>query len=82
MITPRFSLDQTDVQLIINVYAPYTNVKDTEIEVIEDCVIFYSTPYYLRYTTTQRRIAPKNIILQIVVIESTLLMKYIFPIAD
>lgn len=48
MITPKFDLSQTDTQLIINVYAPYTKVKDTEIDVNEDCVIFYSTPYYLR----------------------------------
>ena len=48
MITPRFSLSQTDTQLIINIHAPYTNVKDTEIHVNDDDFRFFSSPYYLR----------------------------------
>jgi len=48
MITPRFTLDQDDRQLIITIFAPYTNVKDTEIHVHEDDVRFFSKPYYLR----------------------------------
>lgn len=49
MITPTFNLEQSDEHLIIQIHAPYTNAKDTEIDVNNDCVIFYSTPYYLRY---------------------------------
>jgi hypothetical protein len=48
MITPKFSLDQDEKQLIVIIHAPYTNVKDTEIEVMEDDFLFYSKPYYLR----------------------------------
>ncbi|CAG7727236.1 unnamed protein product [Allacma fusca] len=42
------TLEQTEAQLIINIIAPYTNVKDTEIHVNEDDFRFFSTPYYLR----------------------------------
>ncbi|CAL8145408.1 unnamed protein product [Orchesella dallaii] len=50
MITPKFELSQTETHLIIHIHAPYTSVKDTEIDVNEDSVIFHSSPYYLRLT--------------------------------
>ncbi|ODM92342.1 Protein SHQ1 [Orchesella cincta] len=55
MITPKFELSQTETHLIIHVWAPYTSVKDTEIEVVEEeVVIFASSPYYLRLTLPGR----------------------------
>jgi hypothetical protein len=48
MITPKFTLDQTETELILRIDAPYTNIKDTQIHVEGDDVRFYSAPYYLR----------------------------------
>jgi len=50
MITPRFKLEQDENTLIITILAPYTNVKDTEIHVLENDFRFHSAPYYLRLT--------------------------------
>jgi len=50
MITPKFELTQTETHIVILIHAPYTSVKDTEIDVNEDSVIFHSSPYYLRLT--------------------------------
>jgi len=48
MITPKFRLEQTDTQIKIFIEAPYVNVKDTEIHILENDFRFYSKPYYLR----------------------------------
>ncbi|XP_076665494.1 protein SHQ1 homolog isoform X2 [Andrena cerasifolii] len=48
MLTPRFEITQTDVEVSIIIHAPYANVKDTEIYVDGTDFRFYSTPYYLR----------------------------------
>lgn len=49
MLTPRFELSQTDSEVIIDVHAPYANIKDTEVYVEGTDFRFYSTPYYLRF---------------------------------
>nr|CAD7255734.1 unnamed protein product [Timema shepardi] len=48
MLTPRFELSQTDSLLTVIIYAPYTNIAETEVFVEENQFIFYSSPYYLR----------------------------------
>uniref|UniRef100_A0A914ELW4 Protein SHQ1 homolog n=1 Tax=Acrobeloides nanus TaxID=290746 RepID=A0A914ELW4_9BILA len=48
MITPRFKLTQDDSFLIVTIHAPYTNVKDAEIEYDEKMFLFNSKPYFLR----------------------------------
>ncbi|CAG2055988.1 unnamed protein product [Timema podura] len=49
MLTPRFELSQTDSLLTVIIYAPYTNIAETEVFVEENQFIFYSAPYYLRF---------------------------------
>ncbi|XP_059050548.1 protein SHQ1 homolog [Achroia grisella] len=48
MLTPRFKLSQDDNHVFICVHAPYTNVRDTEIDVDGDNFLFLSSPYFLR----------------------------------
>nr|CAD7442013.1 unnamed protein product [Timema bartmani] len=48
MLTPRFELSQTDSLLTVIIYAPYTNIAETEVFVEENQFFFYSSPYYLR----------------------------------
>lgn len=48
MLTPRFELSQDESELIINIYAPYANIKDTEVYVEKTDFRFFSSPYYLR----------------------------------
>ncbi|XP_076647425.1 protein SHQ1 homolog isoform X2 [Halictus rubicundus] len=48
MLTPRFEITQTDTEVAIVIYAPYANIKDTEVYVDGTDFRFYSTPYYLR----------------------------------
>ncbi|XP_031840180.1 protein SHQ1 homolog isoform X2 [Nomia melanderi] len=48
MLTPRFEITQTDTEVTIIIYAPYANIKDTEVYVDGTDFRFYSTPYYLR----------------------------------
>ncbi|CAD6208199.1 GSCOCG00010451001-RA-CDS [Cotesia congregata] len=48
MLTPRFELTQDDKELTINIYAPYANIKDTEVYVEKTDFRFFSSPYYLR----------------------------------
>ncbi|XP_072749378.1 protein SHQ1 homolog isoform X2 [Anoplolepis gracilipes] len=48
MLTPRFEITQTDIEVTITVHAPYANIKDTEVYVDGTDFRFFSTPYYLR----------------------------------
>jgi len=48
MLTPRFSLDQTDDSLTVRIYAPFTHVADTEVFFDDLDFRFYSRPYFLR----------------------------------
>jgi len=48
MLTPRFEVTQNDKFLIITIYAPFTNLQDTEIFMDLTDFRFYSKPYYLR----------------------------------
>lgn len=48
MLTPRFEVSQDDKFLIITIYAPFTNLQDTEIFMDLKDFRFYSKPYYLR----------------------------------
>jgi len=48
MLTPRFSLDQAEDFLTVRIFAPFTNVADTEVFFDELDFRFYSRPYFLR----------------------------------
>ncbi|KAG8323262.1 Hsp90 cochaperone shq1 [Homalodisca vitripennis] len=48
MLTPSFNISQTNEHLIINIQAPYTQLKDVEINALESEFWFYSSPYFLR----------------------------------
>ena len=48
MLTPRFTLDQDETFLIITIYAPFTNLSETEIFMDETDFRFFSKPYFLR----------------------------------
>lgn len=48
MLTPNFELDQTNDCLIIKIKAMFANVNETEIDVNDTEITFYSPPYYLR----------------------------------
>lgn len=48
MLTPRFQITQTDLEVTIIIHAPYANIKDVEIYAEENDFRFYATPYYLR----------------------------------
>jgi len=48
MLTPRFSLSQDDATLTITIYAPFTNLENTEIFMDGTDFRFFSKPYYLR----------------------------------
>ncbi|XP_011559748.3 protein SHQ1 homolog [Plutella xylostella] len=48
MLTPRFKLSQDENHVFITVHAPYTNVRDTEVEVDGESLLFVSSPYFLR----------------------------------
>ncbi|XP_045506597.1 protein SHQ1 homolog [Colias croceus] len=48
MLTPSFKLSQDENHVFITVHAPYTNVKDTEIDVDGENFLFVSSPYFLR----------------------------------
>ena len=48
MLTPRFELDQDDSFLIVTIYAPFTNISDTEIFMDDFDFRFFSKPYFLR----------------------------------
>ncbi|KHN78421.1 Protein SHQ1 -like protein [Toxocara canis] len=52
MITPLFSIKQDDDFLIVDIRAPYANVKDTEIEYDGRMFLFSSSPYFLRLHLT------------------------------
>jgi protein SHQ1 len=49
MLTPKFELTQTETKVCIIVFAPYTNVSETEVYVEKNDFRFFSPPYYLRY---------------------------------
>ena len=48
MITPRFNIVQSDEALTVTIYAPFTNVAETEIFMEERDFRFFSRPYFLR----------------------------------
>ncbi|KAG8323265.1 Hsp90 cochaperone shq1 [Homalodisca vitripennis] len=48
MLTPSFNISQTNEHLIINIQAPYTQLKNVEINALESEFWFYSSPYFLR----------------------------------
>uniref|UniRef100_A0A1B6H022 Protein SHQ1 homolog n=1 Tax=Cuerna arida TaxID=1464854 RepID=A0A1B6H022_9HEMI len=48
MLTPSFHISQTNEHLIINIQAPYTQLKDVQINALESEFWFYSSPYFLR----------------------------------
>jgi len=48
MLTPKFELTQTETKVCIIVFAPYTNISETEIYVEKNDFRFFSPPYYLR----------------------------------
>ena len=48
MLTPRFELDQDESFLLISIYAPFTNISDTEIFIDGLDFRFFSKPYFLR----------------------------------
>lgn len=48
MLTPRFQLSQTDSEVTIVIYAPYANIKETEVFAEDNDFRFFSNPYYLR----------------------------------
>jgi len=48
MLTPRFSLAQTEEFLTVTIYAPFTHIDQTEIFMDECDFRFFSKPYYLR----------------------------------
>ena len=48
MLTPRFTLGQDETFVTINIYAPFTNISDTEIFMDDLDFRFYSKPYFLR----------------------------------
>ena len=48
MITPRFTITQSDSALTVTIYAPFTNVADTEVFMEERDFRFFSKPYFLR----------------------------------
>ena len=48
MLTPRFTLEQDETFLIVKIYAPFTNLSETEIFMDETDFRFFSKPYFLR----------------------------------
>ncbi|PNF43936.1 hypothetical protein B7P43_G02786 [Cryptotermes secundus] len=48
MLTPKFELTQTETKVCITVFAPYTNISETEIYIEKNDFRFFSPPYYLR----------------------------------
>lgn len=48
MLTPVFQIDQTPEYVIIQIHAPYANVKDTEAEYCDLQFFFTSKPYFLK----------------------------------
>lgn len=49
MLTPKFELTQTETKVCITIYAPYTNISETDIYIEKNDFRFVSPPYYLRY---------------------------------
>ena len=48
MLTPRFNLEQDDKYVIVTIYAPFTNVSETEVFMDAQDFRFFSKPYFLR----------------------------------
>ena len=48
MITPKFSLEQSEDVLTITIHSPYAKISEIEIDVQKNELLFYSSPYYLR----------------------------------
>lgn len=49
MLTPKFELTQTETKVCITIYAPYTDISETDIYIEKNDFRFVSPPYYLRY---------------------------------
>lgn len=54
MLTPSFNISQNEEYLFVNIHAPYTQLKEVEINVLESVLWFYSSPYFLRYVYDYR----------------------------
>ena len=48
MLTPRFNLEQDDKYVIVKIYAPFTNISETEVFMDAQDFRFFSKPYFLR----------------------------------
>ena len=48
MLTPRFRLEQDDKFVTVYIYAPFTNVSETEVFMDSQDFRFFSKPYFLR----------------------------------
>mgnify|MGYP001208986917 CR=1 FL=1 len=48
MLTPRFKLEQDDKYVIVKIYAPFTNISETEVFMDAQDFRFFSKPYFLR----------------------------------
>ena len=48
MLTPRFKIDQNDEVVTISIYAPFTQISETEVFMDGTDFRFYSKPYFLR----------------------------------
>lgn len=48
MLTPQFQLTQDDDYLYVEIRAPYTNIRQTEISYEDRTFLFSSKPYFLR----------------------------------
>ena len=48
MLTPRFKLEQDDKFVTVKIYAPFTNVSETEVFMDDQDFRFFSKPYFLR----------------------------------
>ncbi|VDK74113.1 unnamed protein product [Onchocerca ochengi] len=48
MLTPVFYINQTSEHVIIEIHAPYANIKDTEVDYCDLQFFFTSKPYFLK----------------------------------
>ena len=47
MLIPKFRISQTDIHLIIVIYAPYVKISSAEVHVEKNKFSFYLKPYLL-----------------------------------
>ncbi|XP_013142513.1 PREDICTED: protein SHQ1 homolog [Papilio polytes] len=60
MLTPKFKLSQDENHVYIIVHAPYTNIRETEIDVDGENFLFVSSPYFLRLRLPGRIVENDN----------------------